>query len=86
MFRRLKKLFQWGTRFKIGNGCDISFWDDVWTGDFPLKIKYNLLFKICHSPYMSVAEGVIGDSWNITFRRTLGAEEADQWEDLKKLY
>lgn len=34
---------------------------------------------------MSVAEGLVNDNWNISFKRCLGNEEAIQWESLKSM-
>lgn len=37
---KVKDLF-WGlTRFQLGMGHDIRFWQDIWIGDLPLKDRF----------------------------------------------
>ncbi|XP_071694888.1 uncharacterized protein [Rutidosis leptorrhynchoides] len=42
----------------IGNGKDTSFWNDVWLGDIPLGIKFNMLFRIDSSLNATVYDRV----------------------------
>ena len=81
---KVKHLFNLGIRYKVGNGQDISFWEDVWVNDCSFKLKYNNLFHLCQLPSMSVYDGVKDGSWDISFRRSFGAEETQQWEDMKR--
>jgi hypothetical protein len=32
--------------FKVGNGLDTRFWEDVWLGDKPLAQQYPSLYNI----------------------------------------
>lgn len=38
----------WGefSRYEVGNGSVISFWNDMWCGEQPLKAKFQELFSI----------------------------------------
>ncbi|GJV42344.1 RNA-directed DNA polymerase, eukaryota, reverse transcriptase zinc-binding domain protein [Tanacetum coccineum] len=33
-------------RFRVGSGCSIRFWKDLWTGNSPLYLRYNRLFRL----------------------------------------
>lgn len=82
VFKKLSVCFSRGV-LRIGDGCSTSFWGDVWLDDCPLKIKYDKLFLCCQFPDVSVANCLLEGMWNIPFKRSLGLEESDQWEDLK---
>jgi hypothetical protein len=72
---KVKHLFKWGIVYKVHNGEKVSFWDDVWVGEVPLKIQFPTLSNFCDDPIVSVAESNEGE-WSIDFRRTLSTAEA----------
>lgn len=78
--QKVEKLFNWGARYQIGNGFNVSFWGDIWVDNCSLKVKYDKLFNICQFPDMSVADGLVEDMWKITFARVFGEEEKIQWK------
>jgi hypothetical protein len=41
-----KDTCQKGLKCVLGNGKKIKFWQEVWLGDCPLKIKFNKLYNI----------------------------------------
>lgn len=59
------KFIQKGTRWTIGNGQAIDFWNDWWCGECPLGIK----FLGVHVNSRMEASGFIGvnQSWDLTF-------------------
>lgn len=81
--QKIKRLFFKGSAFKIGDGCNTSFWGDVWLADCPLRIKYDKLFLGCQGPDVSVANCLLEGMWSIPFKRSLGFEEFMRWENLK---
>jgi hypothetical protein len=40
----VKHKFKWGATFKVNNGANVLFWEDVWVGDTPLKVQYPKLY------------------------------------------
>lgn len=79
---KVKHLFQWGVVYKPHNGKSIRFWQDVWIGNVPLKIKYNNLFKICQDPNILLSDCFQQGRLEITFRRQFGDTEKTEWDQL----
>jgi hypothetical protein len=75
---KVKHLFKWGAEYKIKNGEQALFWEDVWLGSTPLKIQFPDLYKFCDDPEALVADYFSADGWEIGFRRTLTVGEAEQ--------
>jgi hypothetical protein len=44
------------TRFVLGNGTKIRFWDDVWCGDSPLRVAFPGLYDIAREKHAFVAD------------------------------
>lgn len=63
--------------FKLGNRERISFWNDPWIDNCPLKLVFPRLFSISSSPNGSVLDfwDVSQLSWNIFFCWLLKEEE-----------
>lgn len=53
---KVKHLFNWGACFSLNNGKSISFWKNVWIGEYPLKVQFNRLYEICADPDDSVSD------------------------------
>jgi hypothetical protein len=66
-------LFSSHTRFILGNGFRIRFWDDVWYGEMPLKEAFPGLYDIACDKNSSVAVHLILGSrsfrWDVRFIR-----------------
>ena len=64
-------------KFKVGNWCRISFWQDPWIDKLPRSSRFPNVFKIAAKPKGSVAEyrGPTTSSWDISLRRQLKDEE-----------
>ena len=43
------------TRFDLGDGSKIRFWDDVWCGDTSLKVAFSILYNIANVKDATVA-------------------------------
>jgi hypothetical protein len=68
----------------VGNGRKIKFWEDVWLGDCPLRIRFNKLYEISREQKWVVARVLEGDEINLCFRRRRGDLEIKEWEDLEE--
>jgi hypothetical protein len=55
-------LFSSHTRFILGNGSRIRFWDDVWCGEMPLKEAFLGLYDIACDKNSFVATHLILES------------------------
>ena len=73
------------TRFVVGNGERIRFWEDLWWGDQPLGTQYPRLFRVVLDKNISISL-VLGPtrpfSWNLNFRRNLSDSEIEDLEGL----
>ncbi|RVW36770.1 Transposon TX1 uncharacterized 149 kDa protein [Vitis vinifera] len=73
------------TRFIVGDGERIRFWEDLWWGDQILKDQYPRLFRVVmdkNIPISSILGSSRPFSWNFNFRRNLTDSEI---EDLERL-
>ena len=77
--RRGWRIFSSHTRFDLGDGMRIKFWDNVWCGEICLKIAFPLLYNIGSVKEAFVATNMYLSSgtihWNINFIRL-----AHDWE------
>ncbi|RVW90756.1 Transposon TX1 uncharacterized 149 kDa protein [Vitis vinifera] len=75
------------TRYVVGNGERIRFWEDLWWGDQPLGIQYPRLFRVVVDKNISISS-VLGPSrpflWNLNFRRNLSDSEIEDLEGLMR--
>ena len=68
------------TRFVVGDGEKIRFWEDLWWGDQPLGIQYPRLFRVVidkNIPISSILGSTRPFSWNFNFRRNLSDSEIE---------
>ncbi|RVW53692.1 putative ribonuclease H protein [Vitis vinifera] len=75
------------TRYVVGNGDRIRFWEDLWRGDQPLGTQYPRLFRVVVDKNISISS-VLGPSrpflWNLNFRRNLSDSEIEDLEGLMR--
>ncbi|RVW49587.1 Transposon TX1 uncharacterized 149 kDa protein [Vitis vinifera] len=75
------------TRFVVGDGDRIRFWDDLWWGDQPLGIQYPRLLSVVtdkNAPISSILGYSRPFSWNFNFRRNLTDSEIEDLESLMR--
>ena len=80
----LSRFFKY-TRFVIGDGERICFWEDLWWGDQPLGFQYPRLFRVVTDKNILISSILVSArpfSWNFNFCRNLSDSEI---EDLKSL-
>ncbi|MFB5604543.1 MAG: hypothetical protein ACE5RK_09090, partial [Candidatus Nitrosomaritimum aestuariumsis] len=79
---KVKDLFlRFGT-FQLNNGANIRFWEDIWTGNSPLKQQYPHLYRIARHKHDTVASVFRSVPLNISFRRSLTGDNLQSWYDL----
>jgi len=81
LMRIKENFFQLG-KFKIQNGTQTRFWEDVWLGHTPLKLQYPHLYNITYRKNKTVAEVVGFEPPNVDFRRSLHGFRAQEWQEL----
>ncbi|KAE8713501.1 hypothetical protein F3Y22_tig00110206pilonHSYRG00009 [Hibiscus syriacus] len=73
-------------KLQIGNGKSISFWSDLWIGEFPLKLLFPRIFALSTNKLGTVVDFGSFDSngwgWNIQTRRSLCDWEIEQLAEL----
>uniref|UniRef100_A0A453GXL2 Reverse transcriptase zinc-binding domain-containing protein n=1 Tax=Aegilops tauschii subsp. strangulata TaxID=200361 RepID=A0A453GXL2_AEGTS len=80
-FAAAKTFYKW----KLGNGENVSFWHDIWVGDYSLKTRFWDLFCICNQSECSVAQVWDGVTLKLTFRRCFGETGLSSWNHLVDL-
>lgn len=43
---KAKEWYERGTKWRVGNGQKVRFWQDIWLGSCPLKIQFPRLYRI----------------------------------------
>jgi hypothetical protein len=71
-------------RFKVHDGTEISFWDDNWVGDQPLKLVYPNLYQLARKKHVVVADVLSTIPLNMSFRRVLSGHNLQSWYGLVK--
>lgn len=68
--------------FKLGNGCNIFFWLDLWCSDHLFKESFSLLYRMAALPKGSINEHWDPNirSWNLLFRRPLKEDELAEFQ------
>jgi hypothetical protein len=70
--------FSFGS-FKVGNGQNTCFWEDIWLGDQPLAKQYPSLYNIVRWRNVLVSDVLTSNPLNIEFRRTLSTDKWEVW-------
>jgi hypothetical protein len=68
--------------FKVCNGMNTRFWEDIWLGNTPLYHQYPSLYNIVHHKNVTVAQVLAQTPLNITFRRMLSGTKWTAWLQL----
>ncbi|RVW96070.1 Transposon TX1 uncharacterized 149 kDa protein [Vitis vinifera] len=77
------------TRFVVGNGDRIWFWDDLCWGEQPLGVQYPRLLSVVtdkNAPISSILGYTRPFSWNFNFRRNLSNSEIKDLEGLMRSF
>ena len=69
---------------KVGDGSSISFWDDDWCGDRPLKLLFPRVYALDYAKSCTIAERLRLLDWFSAFRRPpRGGDELLQYTTLR---
>jgi hypothetical protein len=69
-------------RFKVQDGAQTRFWEDLWIGNEPLMKRFPTLYNIVRKKNASVAQVLSTSPLNVSFRRALVGENWDKWLQL----
>jgi hypothetical protein len=71
-----------GLAYHVGDGKKTQFWLDIWLDQVPLKILFPAIFRCCEQQEALVSEVLAEGSLNLTFRRSFGPAEMEEWREL----
>jgi hypothetical protein len=86
----VKSFFSSHTRFDLGDGSKIRFWDNVWYGETSLKVAFPILYNIADvkdtivATNMDLSSGTL--QWNISFIRLINDWKVDTLASYSLLY
>jgi hypothetical protein len=69
-------------RFKVQDGSQTRFWEDLWIGNGPLMKKYPSLYNIVRNKNASVAQVLSTVPLKVSFRKALVGDNWDKWLQL----
>jgi hypothetical protein len=72
-------------RFRVNNGTQARFWEDVWVGGQALRESYPNLYNITSKKNVTVASVVKEVPFNMSFRRALIGTNRDHWIQLVRV-
>jgi hypothetical protein len=76
---KVKDIFLWFGTFQLNNGANIRFWEDIWTGNNPLKQQYTHLYRIARHKQDIVVSVFMSVPLNISFCRSLLGDNLQSW-------
>jgi hypothetical protein len=71
-----------GFIWKVGNGCNVRFWEDVWLEFSSLVIQYWENYSIVNEQNKTISEIWDGTNLKCTFMRCIDARLYNLWEEL----
>jgi hypothetical protein len=82
---KVKDHFKLGVKFHPGSRSNISFWNDVWIGEETLSVRFPSLYENSAKTNLKLAQAYSEEGWWIPFRRSLGQEDLQAWQELCNL-
>jgi hypothetical protein len=73
---KIKEQFRMEVRFHPGARSSASFWNDLWIGVEPLRVRFPSLFQKSSDTDLSIAQAYSEKGWRIPFRRNLDQNDA----------
>lgn len=74
-----------GVDWALVNGARISFWDDVWISDNPLKYSFQRLYHLSTQKRHRLIDFWINGDWILHFRRRLRGWELEDFHQLSTI-
>ncbi|GJT84041.1 hypothetical protein Tco_1058383 [Tanacetum coccineum] len=59
---------------QLGNGRNVSFWNDIWVGEHRLRDKFPRVFDMDSNKKCSIAKRWVQDQWVWTWNRSIRSE------------
>ena len=78
----VKYKIRFGLGFKVHNGRDTIFWDDVWLTNVPLRLDFLEIYIKCRKKDDWVRDLWDGEAWSIPLCRTLVSSNLPAWDKL----
>jgi hypothetical protein len=69
-------------RFRVHDGSQTRFWEELWLGKEPLMVRYPSLYRIVRKKNLSVAQVLSTTPLNVSFRRALVGDNWAKWLEL----
>jgi hypothetical protein len=66
-------------KFKVQNGKQTRFWEDIWIGNSSLRTKFPRLFNIVHRKQDTMSKVLSSIPLNVSFRRALVGNNLRDW-------
>jgi hypothetical protein len=79
---KVKDQFMRFGSFRLNNGQQIRFWEDVWIGTVSFQQKYPSLYNIVRKKNDTVASVLSSVPLNVSFRRSLQDNDLRNWNEL----
>lgn len=79
---KVKDQFMRFRSFRLNNGQQIRFWEDVWIGNVSFQQKYPSLYNIVRKKNDIVASVLSSVPLNVSFRRSLQDNDLRNWNEL----
>lgn len=76
------KAVKFGSRWAVGDGKNIRFWEDTWFGSSPLTVQYWDLYCICREQCNTIQQVWDGHSIKLSFRRVFHDNLMNPWFEL----
>lgn len=73
------KVLNFGSRWMVGDGRNIIFWEDLWLGSSLLAIQYWDLYCYCREQCKIIRQVWDGHTLKITFRRNFDESMMNLW-------
>lgn len=79
------KAVKMGSRWIVGEGAKIRFWEDSWFGTSPLTIQFWDLYCICREQCNTIQQVWDGQTLRISFRRVFDDQMMLKWFELEEI-
>ena len=79
------KAVKLGSRWVVGDGKQVRFWEDSWFGSSPLAIQFWDLYCICREQCCTIHQIWDGHTLKLTFRRVFNEGMMLRWYELEKV-
>ncbi|WVZ87770.1 hypothetical protein U9M48_034358 [Paspalum notatum var. saurae] len=76
-----RDFFHFGS-FKVKDGSQVHFWEDIWLGATPLRVQYPCLYNIARPKNITITDVLCYSPPNLAWRRDLVGPKLVAWNNL----